>query len=780
MAPAIETDIYPDFPISRSLKTDPYYSPSDSVDLLLSSGLDHLNAIRSRYQDYLGSVATHLNPSSILSIAWLLTIRCFSPARVIYLDSHSHLCHISDTFEPGTGVVPLELYPETPLKDLIRDVCLILSGSRSTAEGKAPETQKRFLTSALRYSGDSPVDLDVNLVNSKLSETKLMLDITKQTDQLHAKLAFSVPDITKDFAASLLYTFDKALVSIYSAALQSLEELDLCSAHDLKLIQGYTHKISESYEVLLHDVVLRHAQSTPDAPAVCSWDGDLTYRELDELSSKLALFLVRIGVVPETFVISCFEKSTWAIVARLAILKAGGAYISIDATEPPIFLESVIRRVNAKIMLSSPKFQSKYVPMIATVIAISATMLNNLPAAPDTVCRTVQPNNACLLLFTSGSTGQPKGIIQEHRSYATAIRDYNKVLGLDPHSRVFQVDDYAFDISNNDYLTALYAGGCCCVPTPERTIASLVASVNALQANTTFLTPTLAIQFTPDDTPTLKTVHIGGEPMSNDLLTRWGPHVHLFNQYGMGEAATFCAFNDSPKPGQNAIVGRPRSGAIWITNPISPELPLPVGAIGEILIEGPHLARGYLDNLCQNPHVGFVDPIPQWIANLHPSRAATTRIYRSGDLGRYKHDGTVEHMGRKDTLLKLNGCRVESTEVEYVLRKSLAPGDFAIIDVLGAFNGAHHPQLVAFLYLADNPTNLVPSTSDDAITFLPVTDVLRVNEMAEAMKDEIRDNLPVHMIPQMIILVNKIPRTKSNKTDRRKLHHLAQEWFMSR
>lgn len=94
--------------------------------------------------------------------------------------------------------------------------------------------------------------------------------------------------------------------------------------------------------------------------------------------------------------------------------------------------------------------------------------------------------------------------------------------------------------------------------------------------------------------------------MSNDLLLKWRPHVKLINQYGMGEAATFCAYNIDPKPGQNAIVGRSGSGAIWITNPVSPELPAPVGAVGEILIEGPHLSRGYLDKLCLKPGAGFL------------------------------------------------------------------------------------------------------------------------------------------------------------------------------
>lgn len=603
--------------------------------------------------------------------------------------------------------------------------------------------------------------------------------MTSDNGNLRANLAFSTPSISKDFATSLLHCFNRVVTSIHKSPLTTLEDLDLYSDLDLILIQKFTKEVCASNEVLLHDMALEAAQHTPDAPAICSWDGNLTYGELDDLTSRLAKHLANIGVGPETFVLSCFEKSAWAIVARLAILKAGGAYISIDASDPPVFLDSVITRANARIMLTSPAYESKYTSLVETVIPITRTILEDLPKATGRICSTVQPSNACLILFTSGSTGQPKGIIQEHRSYATAIRDYNRVLGLGRHSRVFQFDDYAFDISNNDFLTALAAGGCCCVPTPEKTIPALIENVNTLQANMTFLTPTIAIQLSPHDLPTLEIVCVGGEPMSNDLLTKWGSHVKLINQYGMGEAATFCAYNENPKPNQSAVVGKSGSGAIWIANPASPERPVPIGSVGEILIEGPHLSRGYLDDLCQKPDVGFLKTVPRWIADLHPSRAATSRIYRSGDLGRYLHDGTVEHMGRKDTLLKLNGGRVEATEVEYVLRKCLSPGDLVVVDMLGEIDGVQEPTLVAFLYMAGNPTNLLPGVSDYEMSFLPITPHIHVSQLVETLEDEVKNTLPIHMMPGSFVLVNRLPRTKSSKLDRRKLRQIAQKWYMA-
>ncbi|GFF49299.1 NRPS-like enzyme, putative [Aspergillus lentulus] len=762
----------------------------DGVDLSLSYGGDKLlSDFNSQYQGCLGlQGACSPNIITLLNVSWMVTVRCFSPAPDICLGLHSEpglyfitrLAHGGDHHVSAVG-----LNCEVPVKNLVRDMTIVqFNAARKMPAGydASDESSEKFLSTTICYAkeiyaaieGPSRGNPDRRRINSRL-----FLDIVQADGELRAKLTFSVSDTSRDFALSMLHTFKTAIQEVLSYPFRSPAELDLCSKHDRQLLQKYTERVSAPYGVLLHDIALQHAQLTPDAPAVCSWDGDLTYAQLDDMTSRLGQFLARIGVGRGTFIISCFEKSTWAIVARLAIMKAGAAYISIDATDPPTFLENVIRRVNAKIMLVSSAYQARYTPFISSVIAITEEMVRALPLSTEIICPLVKPSDACLILFTSGSTGQPKGIIQEHQAYATAVRDYIALLGMGQHSRVLQFDDYAFDISNNDYLTTLTAGGCCCVPTPPKAISALVENINSLQVNMTFLTPTVAAQFSPQDVPTLQVVCMGGEPMSNELLMRWAPHVRLVNQYGMGEAATFCAYNDQIQLGQNAIVGRSGSGAIWITNPESPELLMPVGAIGEILIEGPHLARGYLDGLCQRPDVGFLLDAPIWFKGLQPSRAAS-RFYRSGDLGRYTHSGTVEHLGRKDTLLKINGCRVESTEVEYILHRSLGPGDAVIVDVLGAVDDPQEPFLVAFLCLANSKTNFLDTASNDSVKFLPVTsDHHSAHQLVQGMRADVMATLPVHMIPQCFILISHIPRTKSNKTDRRKLHHLAQKWYSS-
>ncbi|KAF7590779.1 hypothetical protein BBP40_002395 [Aspergillus hancockii] len=757
----------------------------DSVNLAISYSRDELlSSYTSQYKCCPGLEQTW-TPTIIdlLNVGWLVTVRCFSPARDVYLSliSEPGVYFITNSAQGGDHhTPPVQLNCEAPVKDLVRDVSLIQSKTASTKPmccDPPHESSEKFLSTTICYAKEILATTDG--FTQRDLETEVFLDISESNGKLHAKLAFAVSDASRDLALSLLHTFNTAIMAVISSPLQPLGKLDLCSKHDRQLLQTYTKNVSESHEVVLHDLALRHAQLTPDALAVRSWDGDLTYAELDDVVSRLAQFLVSNGVCRGTFIISCFEKSTWAIVARLAIMKAGAAYISIDATDPPNFLQNVIRRVNAKIMLTSPVYRTAYTSLISSVIEITPEMISALPSSTGAGCPLVKPTDPCLILFTSGSTGEPKGIIQEHRAYATAVRDYNRMIGIDRHSRVLQFDDYAFDISNNDYLTALTAGGCCCVPTPPKTIAGLVENINALQANMTFLTPTVAAQFFPQDVPTLEVACIGGEPMSNELLMRWAPYVRLVNQYGMGEAATFCAYNDQVQPGQNAIVGRSGSGAIWITSPDSPEILMPVGAVGEILIEGPHLARGYLDALCQKPDVGFLPTAPSWLKNLHLSRAATSRFYRSGDLGRYTHAGTVEHLGRKDTILKVNGCRVESTEVEYIISKSLGPGDAVIVDLLGTIDGPREPLLAAFLCLANSEVNSFPTATHNSVDFLLIGSHHPADQLVQRIARDVTATLPVHMVPQCFVLISQTPKTRSNKTDRRKLHHLAQKWYSS-
>ncbi|KAJ6104760.1 AMP-dependent synthetase/ligase [Penicillium sp. IBT 18751x] len=736
----------------------------------------------------------------LFQLTWLVTIRAFVSSTTLYVgESYSQgYSFVGETH--GNVSLPtgqLHLDTQATVLELFQQMIggLEFVSKEHTSNGVPASNDKGFKFDCtivyqrqpLKHHGSgtrSCMGTDqiccstiVESSRLKPSPGGLLLYITKMPDnRFRAQLDVDSNGISMALARSLLHTFDQALLSIVHKPTHVVGLVELCSPHDIALIRDFTRHLAPARDVLLHDLCLRHVDTTPDAPAVRSWDGDLTYRELSERASRLAHWLIGQGVGPGIFVVCTFYKSTWAIVARLAILIAGGAYLCVDAHDPPSYLDSVLQRTRIQIVLTSVGFGPKFADLVKTTFEVDESSLEKLPSTVGVPHVSVLPTDPCTVLFTSGSTGNPKGIIQEHRSYASALTDYIRVMNMGPHSRLFQFDAYAFDISNNDFLAPLIAGGCCCVPTTSLTMDALMNDLNELEANFMFVTPSVAIDIDPDRVPTLKTMCVGGEPVSDAVMAKWLHRVRLVNQYGMGEVASLCAYNPNLRMGQGAVVGHPASGAIWIVNPDAFDQLMPVGAIGELVIEGPHVSRGYLDHL-SGISQSYLDEPPAWAKQLHLERP-THRAYRSGDLGRYNHDGTIEVIGRRDSMLKLDGARVEAGQIECVLRRQLATGDAAVVDLLGEIDGVSDPILAVYLYLANNPMNLDTGSVED-MQFRPITNRHAVSNLTHSLSDAIRRELPPYYVPSLYLLVDRVPRTKSKKTDRRKLHTLGQAYYMA-
>ncbi|KAJ5141018.1 hypothetical protein N7448_004426 [Penicillium atrosanguineum] len=709
--------------------------------------------------------------STFLKASWILTLRCFEPEEVISISYDEELG--SKTGDSTVFTVRVESRWNVRL--LIETLETQEEANVSSA-GPQLSHSRSVCTAALRYiTNSSPSLTAVPFLGGKLE-----LVVIENNNRLIVSISRpgSVPKQLND---SMLWTFQHVLRQIlaYPTSLK-LEDIEYCSEPHKRIIKSLTSTASFSSENCLHDLIVDNCHRHPEKLAIRSFDGDLTYGDLNSLSLRLAYHLSDLGVRPESFVLSSFQKSTWAIVARLAILRAGGAYISIHSSNPPAYLNSVIQRTGANIMLSDPLFADRFYNTIKTVTVVTREWLENLPLPTRSASLpAVQPSNACTVLFISGSTGKPKAIVQEHKSYASAIRDYSRNFGLNADTRYLQYDDYAFDISNLEFLVPLILGGCCCVPGPMKTVQDLAENISTLDANIAFLTPTVAIKANPDAMENLKILCIGGEPLSKDLLNNWaGSSTKLLNQFGMSEAAVCCAYNDNVHDPNSspATIGRSSSGAIWIVDPTCPAKLMPIGAVGEIVIEGPHLSRGYLDQDHQasdrTKPAGFMQEIPPWLRELHPNRQLT-RLYRSGDLARWTHDGRIEYIGRKDTIVKLDGCRIDVIEVEHLSRKSLTSKDAIVVDLLGVIGGKEDPCLAAFLYLSDHPDNCettelcLKDASQDKIAIRKVAQI----------KEVLAISLPPYMIPTLFLLATKVPRSPSKKTDRRMIRILSSKFY---
>jgi non-ribosomal peptide synthetase component F len=270
-------------------------------------------------------------------------------------------------------------------------------------------------------------------------------------------------------------------------------------------------ELPRAVETLVHSLIHAQALKDGEAQAVCSWDGDLTYAELDTLSSHLGNYLTSQGVGPEVIVPLCFEKSKWAIVALLAVLKAGGAFLLLDPSQPIARLESIVQQTGANFALSSAECFDTCKTLVKQVFVIDQSSISSLGSSSDSseVHPGAAPTNAAYYIFTSGSTGNPKGVAIENSSLSTTATNIAERLGYGSGSRVFQFASYAFDACITDIFGTLVSGATLCIPSEWERNNGIVDALRRMNVDNAKFTPSLAINIAFEDVPTFKTLVLG-------------------------------------------------------------------------------------------------------------------------------------------------------------------------------------------------------------------------------------------------------------------------------
>jgi amino acid adenylation domain-containing protein/non-ribosomal peptide synthase protein (TIGR01720 family) len=546
----------------------------------------------------------------------------------------------------------------------------------------------------------------------------------------------------------------------------SVGNIEVYSKEDEIEVLGWNGSLPVKIDSCVHEVISKQVLARPQAPAISAWDGDFTYGELDELSTRLAHHLVTLGVGPEVIVPLCFEKSAWTVVAMLGVLKAGGACVSLEPSHPMMRLEGIIQEVGTNLILVAPQLEHRFSGLIQDVLMVSRTYLSSLPTTSGaSISASVRSENAAFVIFTSGSTGKPKGVVLEHASVCTSVDAHGSALGIDETSRVLQFAAYVFDISIQDIFTTLMRGGCVCVPSDHDRVNDLAGAINRLGVNWACITPTVASLLRPSDMPTLKALTLAGEAVTQKVVDIWGGLGNLNNCYGPAESTIYCAWNGRVgKTGMPSNIGRGLSSLLWVVEPTDHDLLTPVGCIGELLLEGPLLARGYLNDPGKTATSFITDPL--WAKNAGFSLAR--RFYKTGDLVRYNSDGTLDYLGRKDTQVKLHGQRLELGEVEHHLQ---SVNSIQNVIVMVPTQGRCQERLVAVTALEG--FGLIGSTLDSVLQSnqqnLQIIDdsrkELAASEVSEVQK-HLSDHLPSYMVPTIWIIVDSIPQNTSGKLDR--------------
>ncbi|KAK8110637.1 nonribosomal peptide synthase [Apiospora kogelbergensis] len=519
----------------------------------------------------------------------------------------------------------------------------------------------------------------------------------------------------------------------------------------------------------LHDTFRRRVQMVPSAPAVFSTELSLTYAELDLLSTKLANKLLRMDVGPETNVLLCFEKSAWTIVSMMAVWKAGGCVVALDPSHPASRLRGIAEDVAARIVLVSPDTLETCRECLDTQVRSIVVDSMSLKAMKDERPNVtpVKPENAAYINFTSGTTGKPKGVVIEHQAIASNVEPLTKAADINNTTRVLQFSSYAWDAFYCETIMPLLSGGCICVANDHERSYDIAEFIRRANCTWALFTPSFARLLTPSDVPNLQTLLLGGEAMSADDVTTWSNSVVLKNAYGPCECSIVALMHpriDAARSGSN--LGHRLGQTLWVVDPRNPQRLAPVGSPGELLLGGPPVARGYINEPTKTAAV-FISS-PAWLTSNSAlcEQGYTSRFYCTGDLVRLNADGTLNFLGRKDgDQVKLRGQRMELGEVEQCIMTSTSTLKQVAAAVISRSGDARDRQLVAFINTSES-TDL--NTKPKA---LPMSDDLlkSLQELTTTMATKV----PSFMIPSMFIPVNRIPLSASTKIDRKALIDLA-------
>ncbi|KAF4457396.1 hypothetical protein F53441_669 [Fusarium austroafricanum] len=452
------------------------------------------------------------------------------------------------------------------------------------------------------------------------------------------------------------------------------------------------------------------------------------------------------GVRGDDIVPFCCIKAASAVVIMLAILKAGAAFLPLGFSNPNERLSAILEETGTKLVLVNATDRAEKMKdcfPIGTVDLVQIKHLEDFDKSEDDIRRelssyTIEPQHAGYVVYTSGSTGQPKGLILHHKSLATSTMYHAPRLGITPQTRLLQLNSFIFDFALLDVIFSLYAGACICMPSEDEA------------AN--------------HDAPTLKTVVLAGEAMKQENMKTWASHARIMNAYGPGETGMSSCGDVTIGEDGSFIqdIGAPFGCRYWVVDPDSHDELVPIGTVGELVIEGPIVGRGYV-NKPEATAAAFIDP-PAWTKYTEFSNIelGQHRFYKSGDLVSQRSKDSFVVEGRKDYQVKIRGQRIEMREIEHHLnQQTLGVSEWAVEVIQAGAN--EETSLAAFCQFSTD--GILPSNEGNVLPPFP--------ETAEEAREALREAVPSYMVPEFFIPLIRIPTTGPMKTDRKALRAIA-------
>ncbi|MFC9355262.1 amino acid adenylation domain-containing protein [Rhodococcus sp. NPDC057014] len=618
-------------------------------------------------------------------------------------------------------------------------------------EAVAPERSRGrnpLFQLALAYHNTAPVVVDLPEVSASVVE----IDTRTAKFDLQLTVTESLDDQGGPGPLSCVFTyatdlFDEATVSEFADRFRRV--LHTALAHPTVVIGDIDIRGGEEKQArhegpaslpqrTLPDLLSAAVASNPDGPALTADGRTMTYRELDAASNRLARALMRRGAGPETIVALTLPRSALSVVSVWAVAKTGAAFVPVDPRYPAARIEYLLGDSGAALglttvtdrealpdgtdwlLLDSPHFRTECRGCSPAAIADSERS------------RPLEVRHPAYVIYTSGSTGKPKGVTVTHTGLADFTAEQRDRYAVTAASRTLHASSPGFDGAVLEILLALGAGACMVLTPPTVQGDDPLTEVLAGErVSHVFTTPTVLATVDPHDLHDLRVVVVGGEPCPPELVKVWSPqkHVSLFNGYGPTETTVMTTISDPLVADQPVTIGHPVRGAAVVL--LDARLhPVPTGVAGELYLCGPGVARGY--------HRRPALTAARFVAC--PFGVAGERMYRTGDVGRWRRDGSIEYLYRNDAQVELRGVRIELGEIDATLLTH--PGvRFAATDVRELRDGVD--ALVSYV-LPERGETVDP----DQLIRCAST------------------RLPAPLVPAIVVVVDAVPLTVNGKLDR--------------
>ncbi|MCK4257933.1 MAG: amino acid adenylation domain-containing protein [Halanaerobiales bacterium] len=589
------------------------------------------------------------------------------------------------------------------------------------------------------FSFQDGEDLELEIPNLSISPYSFKKNIAKFDFSLdgferNGEVEFDLEYSTMLFKKETMERFAGHFINILNNCFSSkkkLYEIEMISENEKReLLVDFNNTQMEILDTkMLHQLFEKQAERRGDKTALIFKEERLSYQELNQKANQLARVLREKGVSIDQIVAIMVEPSLEMVIGILAILKAGGAYLPIDPAYPINRIKYMLRDSNTSILFTQRKLLNKIsFTDDLTIDLINIDLEELYTNDARNLQRIKQPKNLAYVIYTSGSTGNPKGVLVEHRNVVSYIYAFNNEFELNENDRVLQQASYSFDASVEEIYPILTVGGSLVIfEKAEILDVKLLADV-IFKHRITLLSSSPLLLNELNKLKPLNSIHTfisGGDVLKGEYINSLIKYAKVYNTYGPTESTVCATFHQCTEPLENNIpIG------LVITNyqvHIFDKMNqlVPIGVAGELCISGAGVARGYLNRPDLTEEKFVINPF------------TGCRMYKTGDLARWRSDGNIEFLGRIDNQIKIRGYRIETGEIEdRLLKHSL------IKDVI----------VVARKVQSDNLSLCAYFVSEEEIS-------------TSNLRNYLKRDLPEYMIPAYFSRLEEMPVTKTGKID---------------